>query len=69
MDDALAHSTLAPLGTDLLAVLLGYVADEDALQWASTNGCPWDPSTCMDAAEDEGHMHVLRWLRTSGQLD
>jgi hypothetical protein len=35
------------------------------LQWAHANGCPWDPSTCANAARG-GHLDVLQWARNNG---
>ena len=35
------------------------------LQWARTNGCPWNKRTCAAAAEG-GHLEVLQWLRANG---
>jgi hypothetical protein len=37
------------------------------LQWARTNGCPWDERTCLRAAEG-GHLEVLQWARANGCL-
>jgi hypothetical protein len=35
------------------------------LQWARTNGCPWDKATCAFAAKG-GHLEVLQWARANG---
>jgi hypothetical protein len=35
------------------------------LQWARTNGCPWDEGTCTNAAL-HGHLEVLQWARSNG---
>jgi hypothetical protein len=35
------------------------------LQWARTNGCPWNRNTCAEAARG-GHLEVLQWARTNG---
>jgi hypothetical protein len=35
------------------------------LKWARENDCPWDESTCSQAAE-EGHIELLRWARMNG---
>ncbi len=35
------------------------------LQWARSQGCPWDARTCP-AAADGGHLEVLQWLRSQG---
>jgi hypothetical protein len=35
------------------------------LQWAHEHGCPWDESTCANAAE-HCHLHVLKWARENG---
>jgi hypothetical protein len=35
------------------------------LQWARANGCPWDKSTCAQAARG-GHLDVLQWAFTNG---
>ncbi len=35
------------------------------LQWARSQGCPWDGQTCAMAARG-GHLEVLQWLRTQG---
>jgi hypothetical protein len=32
----------------------------NTLQWARANGCPWDASTCSNAARG-GHLDVLQW--------
>ena len=37
------------------------------LQWARAGGCPWDESTCIDAARGN-HLHVLQWARRSHAL-
>jgi hypothetical protein len=39
----------------------------EMLQWARANGCPWDESTCSDAALG-GHMAVLQWAHANGCL-
>src|SRR5689334_10696245 len=30
------------------------------IEWARTNGCPWNEDTCACAAEG-GHLEVLKW--------
>ena len=35
------------------------------IKWAYTNGCPWDASTCANAAMN-GHLEVLQWARANG---
>jgi hypothetical protein len=35
------------------------------LQWAHTNGCPWDKWVCVFAATS-GHYDVLQWAWTNG---
>jgi len=35
------------------------------LQWARSQGAPWDESTCADAAR-HGHLNVLQWARSEG---
>ena len=35
------------------------------LQWARENGCPWDESTCYQAAQ-WGHLEVLQWAHQNG---
>ena len=35
------------------------------LKWLRDNGCPWDASTCFQAASG-GHLNVLKWLRNNG---
>ncbi len=37
----------------------------EALRWARTSGCPWDESTCDEAAAG-GHLAVLKWARAEG---
>jgi len=37
----------------------------EILQWARTNGCPWDEGTCYNAARG-GHLEALKWLRDNG---
>ena len=37
----------------------------NTLQWAMTNGCSWDESTCESAAKG-GHVDVLEWCRVNG---
>ena len=37
----------------------------EVLQWARTNGCPWDEDTCAYAAQ-YGHLDVLKWARENG---
>ncbi|CAN0085924.1 unnamed protein product, partial [Ectocarpus sp. 12 AP-2014] len=32
----------------------------EVLQWARSNGCPWNSLTCTKAVEG-GHLEVLRW--------
>ncbi len=34
------------------------------LQWARSQGCPWDKRTCAYAAYDGGHLEILQWLRS-----
>jgi hypothetical protein len=35
------------------------------LQWARSNGCPWDEQACASAAR-RGHLGVLQWARANG---
>ncbi len=35
------------------------------IQWARSQGCPWNSLTCDYAAEG-GHMEVLQWVRSQG---
>ncbi len=35
------------------------------LQWARSQGCPWDADTCANAARG-GHLEVLQWARMQG---
>ena len=35
------------------------------LQWAHQNGCPWDETTCYQAAFG-GQLEVLQWARRNG---
>ncbi len=35
------------------------------LQWAQSQGCPWDKWTCACAAEG-GHLKVLQWAQSQG---
>ena len=37
----------------------------DTLQWAMSNDCSWDESTCESAAKG-GHVDVLEWCRVNG---
>src|SRR5579872_5613578 len=37
----------------------------EVLQWARTNGCPWNLWTCAGAARN-GHLKCLQWARTNG---
>jgi hypothetical protein len=37
----------------------------EVLQWARTDGCPWDPSTCSRAAYN-GNLEILQWARVNG---
>jgi hypothetical protein len=34
------------------------------LQWARSNNCPWDSTTCSEAARG-GHLEVLQWARSN----
>ncbi len=35
------------------------------LKWARANGCFWDGTVCVDAAEG-GHLEVLKWAYENG---
>jgi hypothetical protein len=35
------------------------------LQWARSNGCPWNEETCARAAE-YGHFELLSWAKANG---
>ncbi len=35
------------------------------LEWARSQGCSWNESTCAHAAEG-GHLEILQWLRSQG---
>ena len=35
------------------------------LQWARTQGCPWNRATLSKAAKN-GHLAVLQWARAQG---
>ena len=48
-------------GTCAVAAQKGHL---EVLQWAHTNGCPWDKETCRLAAMG-GHLEVLLWLRAN----
>ncbi len=37
----------------------------EVLQWARSQGCPWDEDTCAHAARG-GHLEVLEWAREQG---
>lgn len=37
----------------------------ERLQWARTNGCPWNELTCTYAAEGR-HLALLQWVRDNG---
>ena len=37
----------------------------NTLQWAMSNGCSWNESTCESAAKG-GHVDVLEWCRVNG---
>ena len=37
------------------------------LQWAHANECPWDGSTCSEAAY-WGYFKMLKWARANGCL-
>ena len=39
--------------------------DLKLLQWARSNGAPWDKSICARAAFD-GHLEILQWARDNG---
>jgi hypothetical protein len=55
----------------------GYILDEwvcfwaaqhghlHIIQWAHSNGCPWDDRTCSAAAR-YGHLNILQWVRENG---
>jgi hypothetical protein len=34
----------------------------EALQWAHSNGCPWEEADCVRYAAERNHLHVLKWL-------
>ncbi len=47
---------------------LDYLAYEgllNVLQWARSQGCPWDEWACANAARG-GHLEVLQWARSQG---
>ena len=44
---------------------LAYYGRLETLQWARTNGCPWDEDICANAAM-RGHLEVLQWARANG---
>jgi hypothetical protein len=37
----------------------------EVLQWARTNGCPWDEET-LTAARKRGHLEVVNWAMANG---
>ena len=37
----------------------------EVLQWARSNGAPWNEQTCSSAAQN-GHEEVLQWARSNG---
>ena len=41
------------------------VATVSLLGWARDNGCPWNWSTCREAAKG-GHLEVLQWAHENG---
>ena len=47
------------------SVLTDYITSVTLLQWARSNGCPWDEETC-EAAARGGHLDVLKWARANG---
>jgi len=49
-------------GACTLAAISGHL---HIIQWAREDGCDWNLSTSLAAAEG-GHLHVLQWLRENG---
>jgi hypothetical protein len=45
-----------------MAALNGHLS---VLRWCRANGCPWDASTCANAAKN-GHLGLLHWCRANG---
>ncbi|CAM9923787.1 unnamed protein product, partial [Ectocarpus sp. 8 AP-2014] len=36
----------------------------EVLQWARSNGCPWDKDDCVHRAQGT-HDHVCAWIRNN----
>jgi hypothetical protein len=45
-------------------MVAAYGGHLEVLQWARTNGCPWDETTCARAAMCE-HLEVLQWAHAN----
>ncbi len=45
-----------------MAALNGHL---DILKWARENSCPFNVTTCSNAAK-KGHLHILKWARENG---
>ena len=48
-----------------ICVIAASVGNLSALQWARSQGCPWESDTCSSAASN-GHLEVLQWARSQG---
>jgi hypothetical protein len=33
------------------------------------HGCPWNANDCIQAADANGHVHVVQWVRAQPVLD
>ncbi len=51
--------------TSLFSTKHAHEGHLNVLQWARSQGCPWDEWTCAYAAQG-GHLEVLKWLRAQG---
>jgi hypothetical protein len=38
----------------------------EVLKWAVENGCPWEPQSCREIAEDLRHREILTWMQELG---
>ncbi len=53
------------LRKDILCAYAAKSGHLEILQWARSQGCPWDRWTCTYAAEG-GHLEVLQWAHSQG---
>lgn len=54
-----------PVNNSKICSIVAGLGESDLIQWLHYAGCPWDVSTCIEAA-CSGHFEILKWVIENG---